>query len=294
MSSDTTCAICWCDLHESPISEMSCKHTFHSACLDKWEQGSNQCPYCRHDIKNDKEALDTTLANIMSGLLLATNASNKIKAIVSSDCNLSETMQAQSIIVMIQDLSNAIQDISHIILPTETPSSQNHESHDINHQVPMYSRHVEYDSLEHESNIEFLTTTPIWDSITSVIDAFANPFTRNTIQQQQLSARRVMSSSLIDTMASSMIMFLENIPLSQSDNTRIPVTVEPQSVRVVDGYSFMQPVYLPDVLDSSQGHDRLTVQPNISINPAINPAINTAADTHPLTRQGNTFTYGSL
>jgi len=54
----TCCSVCLqCFEYGQEISVTACKHTFHSACLQKWIHKSATCPYCRQDLekKNPKE-----------------------------------------------------------------------------------------------------------------------------------------------------------------------------------------------------------------------------------------------
>ena len=50
---DSYCAICMDDNSKQPIPKVTtpCNHTFHKACLDKWNKRSNTCPMCRAHIR---------------------------------------------------------------------------------------------------------------------------------------------------------------------------------------------------------------------------------------------------
>lgn len=52
MSTDTTCALCICEYEEGDlIRELTCRHRFHSHCVDKWLLSKSICPVCNHDCK---------------------------------------------------------------------------------------------------------------------------------------------------------------------------------------------------------------------------------------------------
>jgi hypothetical protein len=49
---DATCAICICDMEdEDDVKQLpSCKHCYHSDCLDEWLRRSKLCPLCKSDV----------------------------------------------------------------------------------------------------------------------------------------------------------------------------------------------------------------------------------------------------
>lgn len=48
---ETPCMICCCEIEkENEMSELPCKHTFHTECINPWlKEHSNKCPVCRQE-----------------------------------------------------------------------------------------------------------------------------------------------------------------------------------------------------------------------------------------------------
>lgn len=45
------CSICLSSFESSSsgVTQLECKHSFHSSCLEKWMKVSNTCPLCRRE-----------------------------------------------------------------------------------------------------------------------------------------------------------------------------------------------------------------------------------------------------
>lgn len=44
---DTECSICMSDIQSNELLRLSCKHAFHTKCIQTWEGYSTRCPLCR-------------------------------------------------------------------------------------------------------------------------------------------------------------------------------------------------------------------------------------------------------
>jgi len=44
---DTECSICMSDIQSNELTRLSCKHAFHTKCIQTWEAYSTRCPLCR-------------------------------------------------------------------------------------------------------------------------------------------------------------------------------------------------------------------------------------------------------
>jgi hypothetical protein len=62
---DDICAICQDDIESNQeVRRLDhCNHYFHRNCIDTWFQGNVQCPTCRHDIRENNAATNTTQDN---------------------------------------------------------------------------------------------------------------------------------------------------------------------------------------------------------------------------------------
>ncbi|TNV77421.1 hypothetical protein FGO68_gene12872 [Halteria grandinella] len=55
LEEDSTCVICVETLYEGEtVSELSCKHEFHSLCIKNWLKYQTKCPNCRVELKNEE------------------------------------------------------------------------------------------------------------------------------------------------------------------------------------------------------------------------------------------------
>ena len=52
MSHTDECAICLCVIDSVHVKTLSCKHSFHKACIEKWSDSQNTCPCCRKKIRD--------------------------------------------------------------------------------------------------------------------------------------------------------------------------------------------------------------------------------------------------
>ncbi len=50
---NTDCVICYNPLLNNTIT-LSCNHTFHNSCMNTWKNYQNSCPYCRHNLNEDR------------------------------------------------------------------------------------------------------------------------------------------------------------------------------------------------------------------------------------------------
>lgn len=65
--SEHSCGICLDNFQESEkMTYMTCKHFFHSGCLDTWLKQSNTCPTCRYEILTDNEDYNRGVRERMS------------------------------------------------------------------------------------------------------------------------------------------------------------------------------------------------------------------------------------
>jgi hypothetical protein len=62
---DDICAICQDDVESNQeVRRLDhCNHYFHRNCIDTWFQGNVHCPTCRHDIRENNAAANTTQDN---------------------------------------------------------------------------------------------------------------------------------------------------------------------------------------------------------------------------------------
>jgi hypothetical protein len=62
---DDICAICQDEVESNQeVRRLDrCNHYFHRNCIDTWFQGNVQCPTCRHDIRENNAATNTTQDN---------------------------------------------------------------------------------------------------------------------------------------------------------------------------------------------------------------------------------------
>jgi hypothetical protein len=62
---DDICAICQDEVESNQeVRRLDhCNHYFHRNCIDTWFQGNVQCPTCRHDIRENNAAANTTQDN---------------------------------------------------------------------------------------------------------------------------------------------------------------------------------------------------------------------------------------
>jgi len=76
------CAVCLEEIDEAEECKNSCGHSFCKACIDNWlDQGKNQCPLCRQDIKY----LETKYSNYRIIIKTTTqNANQRINPIIRS------------------------------------------------------------------------------------------------------------------------------------------------------------------------------------------------------------------
>lgn len=48
------CVVCHGEFENRAITRLSCRHLFHTICLEEWNiHGRNSCPTCNADLKND-------------------------------------------------------------------------------------------------------------------------------------------------------------------------------------------------------------------------------------------------
>lgn len=82
------CAICHCEYKDSCVRQPPCNHVFHRACLDKWEEQSNDCPTCRQPLKPEDVLVDKLLIDISSAMDSLTKSIDKLSKL---DLSLSKT-----------------------------------------------------------------------------------------------------------------------------------------------------------------------------------------------------------
>ena len=45
------CCICLANFDkEAQVTELNCKHIFHTECLEKWMETKTICPFCREEV----------------------------------------------------------------------------------------------------------------------------------------------------------------------------------------------------------------------------------------------------
>ena len=54
------CSICLTDITINK-KELSCKHKYHKACIDKWLENKTTCPICRKEVGSEEPVLSYTL-----------------------------------------------------------------------------------------------------------------------------------------------------------------------------------------------------------------------------------------
>lgn len=59
-SSDSPCAICQETISSNGVRLRSCRHDFHRSCISQWFSMSVRCPVCRHDIREEGQANQTS------------------------------------------------------------------------------------------------------------------------------------------------------------------------------------------------------------------------------------------
>ncbi len=51
---ENTCSICLCEMSLFEASQIDpCKHSFHTACINRWKQVANSCPMCRSEMGSE-------------------------------------------------------------------------------------------------------------------------------------------------------------------------------------------------------------------------------------------------
>jgi len=63
----TQCLICWDEVDNLHVT--SCNHHFCQACINKWLESHDNCPYCRSQLK---ETVETTITEEVSSFLNTT------------------------------------------------------------------------------------------------------------------------------------------------------------------------------------------------------------------------------
>lgn len=82
-----------------------CNHVFHRACLDKWEEQSNDCPTCRQPLKPQDVLVDKLLTDITATMESLTKSIQKLSKL---DLSLSKTpSKVKDAIYKHRDLENA-------------------------------------------------------------------------------------------------------------------------------------------------------------------------------------------
>ena len=57
------CSICLTDITLNK-KELSCKHKYHTECIDKWLERKSTCPICRKEVGQEEPVMDFTLPNM--------------------------------------------------------------------------------------------------------------------------------------------------------------------------------------------------------------------------------------
>jgi hypothetical protein len=82
---DGSCPICLSDMVVGEeVRVLTCRHTFHRACLDEWLRVNASCPTCRTSIFESKDAAADDLGASVSPLH-GDNTSNQHRILPTSD-----------------------------------------------------------------------------------------------------------------------------------------------------------------------------------------------------------------
>jgi len=59
-ASPSNCAICQDSITTNGVRLVSCRHAYHRGCISNWFGMSVRCPVCRHDIREEDQANQTS------------------------------------------------------------------------------------------------------------------------------------------------------------------------------------------------------------------------------------------
>lgn len=62
-ASPSNCAICQDAITTNGVCLVSCRHAYHRGCISNWFAMSVRCPVCRHDIREEDQANQTSSAS---------------------------------------------------------------------------------------------------------------------------------------------------------------------------------------------------------------------------------------
>jgi len=117
-----TCAICLNDVKTTRHTrEIRCGHTFHTHCLEKWEEkGKNTCPVCRKvfNAKNFHVTIQVTnnLTGVSNNLTLSNTSVFELFDTFDLDFEFDEVVDLDT---LFEELGMTLSDLDPLVLDTE-------------------------------------------------------------------------------------------------------------------------------------------------------------------------------